>query len=168
MDSAAAARAHEEEVQTYVHSQAHLLNKSSYNPLPTELPPPIAALSALGDMHVVVLIGLPEVGKPFLAKRMRQYLRFFHGADCALFDICENLDYPSVDESSAALSARISEWMLRNGGASNVPLGSPLLGDGESAPTYKGQKAVDSGRCAIVYGSDTYRAFEQKLSLIHI
>lgn len=155
-----------DEVQSYVQSQAHLLNKSEYNPLPTELPPPIAALSALGDMHVVVLIGLPEVGKPFLAKRMRQYLRFFHGADCALFDICEDQDYPNVELSSKALSKRIAEWMLRKGGPQEITAGSPLLdGEGKAAtPAYKGQKAVDSGRCAIVYGSNSFKAFEEKWS----
>lgn len=86
----------------------------------------------------------------------------------AVFDICEKLDSPSIEESSAALSERISDWMLRKGepGAvqvGQVPIGSPLLG-GESTPAYKGQKAVDSGRCAIVYGSDTFRAFEEKWS----
>lgn len=63
-------------VPGYTKSQAHLLVQSEHNPLPTEVPPPISALSGNhGDKHVVVLIGMPEVGKPFLAKRMRQYAR---------------------------------------------------------------------------------------------
>ena len=111
----------------YAKSQAHLLMKSEHNPNPTELPPPIAALGGnQGDMHVVVLIGMPEVGKPFLAKRMRQYLRFFHGADCALFDIAAHTpradpsDKGTVDRNAQRLSASIASWML-NGGQQPVP-----------------------------------------------
>ncbi|KAJ1621148.1 histidine phosphatase superfamily [Pavlovales sp. CCMP2436] len=152
----------------YAKSQEHLLVQSEHNPLPTELPPPIAALGGnQGDMHVVVLIGLPEVGKPFLAKRMRQYLRFFHGADCELFDICDQMPTESVDTNSAVLTKTISDWMQFKSRCPLPPPPPPAGCDGEAAEAagvYKGQKAVDSGRCAIVYGSNSVSAFEEKWS----
>ena len=72
----------------YVSSQAHLLKPSEYNPMPTAVPPPISANSGtLGVRHVLFIIGLPERGKPFIARRLKNYLSFFHGADVQLFDI---------------------------------------------------------------------------------
>jgi hypothetical protein len=155
------------EQPAFARSQEHLLKQSVHNPLPTELPPPIAALGGnQGDQHVVVLLGQPEVGKPFLAKRMRQYLRFFHGADVALFDINDHIHAGGVDEGGAALSRQIGQWLLhREDGVAVQPPPSPMLSDGSGEPTvYKGQKAVDSGRCAIVYPSHTANAFEEKWS----
>mmetsp|Transcript_7714 Transcript_7714/g.22536 ORF Transcript_7714/g.22536 Transcript_7714/m.22536 type:complete len:558 (+) Transcript_7714:24-1697(+) len=174
----------------YAKSQEHLLRQSDHNPLPTEVPPPIAALGGNhGDMHVVVLIGLPEVGKPFLAKRMRQYLRFFHGADCRLFDICEHLTPESegvakdVDDNAEVLTQTITRWILKREAreissgdvmqSERIVVGSgvppAVAADGDHADESfrsqnRGQKVVDSGRCAIVYGSDTFRAFKEKWS----
>ena len=56
--------------------------------MPTAVPPPIAATSGtLGVRHVFCLIGLPERGKPFIARRLEAYLSFFHGAEVMLFDL---------------------------------------------------------------------------------
>mmetsp|Transcript_10618 Transcript_10618/g.36036 ORF Transcript_10618/g.36036 Transcript_10618/m.36036 type:complete len:522 (+) Transcript_10618:40-1605(+) len=142
-------------------SVEHILRESAYNPQPTLVPPPIAALGGnQGDMHVVVIIGLPEVGKPFLAQRMNQYLRFFHGADCKLFDVCEFIsDDDDVDESARALSARVRKWI--RGARSD---GEGKAAEGVDGDVYRGQKVVDSGRCAILYGSDSYAAFGHKWS----
>ena len=52
------------------------------------MPPPISANSGtLGVRHVLFIIGLPERGKPFIARRLKNYLSFFHGADVQLFEI---------------------------------------------------------------------------------
>lgn len=77
-------------LSAYVASQSHLLKATQDNPLPTAVPPPIAAVAGLlGVRHVLCLIGLPERGKPFIAHRLSKYLSFFHGAEVKLFDINE-------------------------------------------------------------------------------
>jgi hypothetical protein len=77
-------------LSAYVASQSHLLKATHDNPLPTAVPPPIAAVAGLlGVRHVLCLIGLPERGKPFIAHRLSKYLSFFHGAEVKLFDINE-------------------------------------------------------------------------------
>jgi len=74
----------------YVASQAHLLKPTTENPLPTAVPPPNAALAGLlGVRHVLVIVGLPERGKCFIAQRLSAYLYFFHGAEVKLFDVAE-------------------------------------------------------------------------------
>jgi hypothetical protein len=80
-------REHED---VYVRSQAHLLKPTTDNPLPTAVPPPAAALAGLlGVRHVLVIVGLPERGKCFIAQRLSKYLYFFHGAEVKLFDVAE-------------------------------------------------------------------------------
>jgi hypothetical protein len=72
----------------FVQSQEHLLQANEYNPEPTTMPPPTAGLAgAIGERHVVSFIGLPARGKQFMAERLNRYLRFFHGAQCEIFDI---------------------------------------------------------------------------------
>ena len=74
----------------FLSSQAHLLKPTTDNPLPTAVPPPIAATAGtLGVRHVLCLIGLPERGKPFIAGRLQAYLSFFHGAEVKLFNISQ-------------------------------------------------------------------------------
>ena len=77
-----AANASSGALAAYVASQTHLLKPTTENPLPTAVPPPISAVAGLlGVRHVLVLIGLPERGKPFIAERLANYLSFFHGAE---------------------------------------------------------------------------------------
>ena len=91
----------------YVSSQAHLLKPSDYNPMPTAVPPPISANSGtLGVRHVLFIIGLPERGKPFIARRLKNYLSFFHGADVQLFDISAYAQR-SDDEPGSDANARL-------------------------------------------------------------
>ena len=91
----------------YVSSQAHLLQPSDYNPMPTAVPPPISANSGtLGVRHVLFIIGLPERGKPFIARRLKNYLSFFHGADVQLFDISAYAQR-SDDEPGSDANARL-------------------------------------------------------------
>lgn len=83
----------------FVTSQAHLLKPTQENPLPTAVPPPIAATAGtLGVRHVLVLIGLPERGKPFIAGRLHAYLSFFHGAEVKRFNINDYAKHPAGTE----------------------------------------------------------------------
>lgn len=90
----------------YVASQAHLLKPTVENPLPTAVPPPTAALSGMiGVRHVLVIVGLPERGKCFLAQRLSKYLYFFHGAEVKLFDVAECARSDSPGRSRAVTAA---------------------------------------------------------------
>ena len=81
----------------YVASQEHLLQPTEDNPMPTAVPPPIAAHSGtLGVRHVFMMMGLPERGKPFIARRLEAYLSFFHGAETKLFDLTEYQTKPGL------------------------------------------------------------------------
>ena len=93
------------DASVYVSSQAHLLKPTQDNPLPTAVPPPIAATAGtLGVRHVLCLIGLPERGKPFIAGRLEAYLSFFHGAEVRRFNI--------NDYAKGAAGARsFGEWV---------------------------------------------------------
>jgi len=105
----------------YVSSQAHLLQPSDYNPMPTAVPPPISANSGtLGVRHVLFIIGLPERGKPFIARRLKNYLSFFHGADVQLFDISayaqRSDDEPGSDANARLLLDELKAFMDREAG----------------------------------------------------
>jgi len=87
----------------YVKSQEHLLRPTSENPLPTSVPPPSAGMAGLiGVRHVLIVIGLPERGKCFIAQRLSKYLYFFHGAEVKLFDVAEYMGCQPVDIGHAA------------------------------------------------------------------
>merc|ERR1712028_199240 len=80
-------------------SQRHLLQRSDTNPAPNVVPPPIGPLAGnIGVRQLVCFIGLPYRGKPFVAHRLAQYLSFFHGTMCRLFDVNE---YMSGDSTEA-------------------------------------------------------------------
>ena len=100
----------------YVSSQAHLLKPSDYNPMPTAVPPPISANSGtLGVRHVLFIIGLPERGKPFIARRLKNYLSFFHWADVQLFDIsayaARSGEEPGSDANARLLLDELKAFM---------------------------------------------------------
>mgnify|MGYP000312210944 CR=1 FL=1 len=64
------------------------LQAQAENPTPQRIhPPPDAVAGARGDKLCLVMKGLPARGKTFIARRIRQYLRFFHGAKCELFNV---------------------------------------------------------------------------------
>ena len=103
------------EIDSYVQSQAHLLKATENNPLPTAVPPPIAANSGtLGVRHVLCVIGLPERGKPYIARRLQSYLSFFHGADVQTYNLS---DYqkgpPGCDENAYLLLADLRTFMSK-------------------------------------------------------
>ncbi|GBG35017.1 6-phosphofructo-2-kinase/fructose-2,6-bisphosphatase [Hondaea fermentalgiana] len=53
-------------------------------------PEPQAEMPTLynnGDKYVIALVGLPATGKTYLARRLSQYLQFFHGSDTKVFNV---------------------------------------------------------------------------------
>lgn len=123
----------------YVQSQSHLLKATSDNPLPTAVPPPIAAVAGLlGVRHVLCLIGLPERGKPFIAQRLSKYLSFFHGAEVKLFDVNEVMDRaggpPGSDHNAMFMFEEIKAFMNATSSAADRNMTVPRAGSGRSAP----------------------------------
>ena len=58
------------------------------NPTPQSIPPPVFGDQGnIGEKHVLVMVGLPARGKTHMAKRLCQYLRFFHGARTQVFNV---------------------------------------------------------------------------------
>lgn len=58
------------------------------NPTPQSVPPPtFGDQGNIGEKHVLVMVGLPARGKTHMAKRLCQYLRFFHGARTQVFNV---------------------------------------------------------------------------------
>lgn len=58
------------------------------NPTPQETAPPTTTLSGTnGDRLVLVMVGLPARGKTYIARRLCQFLSFFHGATCKVFNV---------------------------------------------------------------------------------
>jgi len=124
----------------YVQSQKHLLKATDHNPQPTLLPPPAAALSAIGrhERLVASFIGLPLRGKGYMAQRLKQYLEFFHGVEVAMFDICQFTE-PGGDQR-----------LLRS-------MGDFFAGgeqDSQNTHAHQAEQSV-KGRFAILYTKDT-------------
>jgi len=149
-----------------VDSQRHLLKPTDHNPQPNDLPPPIAALAGnLGERHVIVIIGLPCVGKTFTASRIQRYLRSFHGADCRRFDVCEyerqqeNIEQREesfiggedgdTDRAEGRLLRDVHHFLGEEDTAAEVHMKVEV---GELDDVRK--KHVDSGRVAVIYASD--------------
>ena len=103
------------EIDPYVRSQEHLLQATENNPLPTAVPPPIAAnAGTLGVRHVLCVIGLPERGKPYIARRLQAYLSFFHGADVHIYNLSDyQKGEPGCDENADALLADLRQFMSK-------------------------------------------------------
>lgn len=60
------------------------------NPKPQSIAPPVYGdQGIIGEKHVLVMVGLPARGKTHMAKRLCQYLRFFHGANTRVFNVGE-------------------------------------------------------------------------------
>lgn len=106
-------------------SQSHLLKPTAHNPLPTAVPPPTSAnAGTLGVRHVLCIIGLPERGKPYIARRLSAYLSFFHGAEVQVFNIVDYQRGPAgCDENAQGLLADLRKFMGRRNSAAaqNMP-----------------------------------------------
>ncbi|KAH8095961.1 6-phosphofructo-2-kinase [Aureococcus anophagefferens] len=145
--------------KNYVKSQEHLLSASTRNPEPTMMPPPVAGLAgALGDRHVICFIGLPARGKQFMAERLCRYLKFFHGAQCEIFDLAKP-EYGSDVELGDALSAYLEE---EDATATTQLIRSMEGIDDDSLDRLK--KNVDSGKIAILDTSDGFSTLSRAWS----
>ena len=159
----------------YAKSQEDLLRAQSYNPAPTTVPPPIAALAGnIGERHVLVFIGLPLRGKRTIALRLKRYLRFFHGARCRAFDVASS----SSAASGRSISSQLREF-LTDGGATTTTEHATKDEDGSVRRRHTDRlreeygidtfsdanaKHVDSGRVAVVYSSDASKTFYETWS----
>ena len=140
------------EMEFCVRSQEHLLKSTEDNPMPTAVPPPIAAnAGTLGVRHVLCVIGLPERGKPYIARRLQAYLSFFHGAEVRIFNL---RDYevgpaPGCDENADALLADMRSFMHKehSAAASNMSVERTASKDygGEAASSHAKLSADDTG-----------------------
>jgi len=135
--------------RVFVKSQAHLLKNSDYNPLPTAVPPPIAAVAGtLGVRHVLSLIGLPQRGKPFIAKRLKSYLSFFHGAEVALFDVSSYAERSGApagsDENAQLLLDELKEFMEEKSSQAGMNMDvSSSRGNGSDGDTMSDERGSD-------------------------
>jgi len=138
--------------KNFVRSQEHLLQRSDYNPEPTTMPPPTAGLAgAIGERHVICFVGLPARGKQFMAERLCRYLKFFHGAQCEIFDLA-NERY-GTDES---VGDAITGYLEEEDETATTQLLRSLEGiDDDSLDRLK--KNVDSGKIAIIDTSDAFK-----------
>ena len=160
------------EITPFVDSQAHLLHATENNPLPTAVPPPISAnAGTLGVRHVLCVIGLPERGKPYIAKRLQAYLSFFHGAEVQVFNLTDYERGPTgCDENADALLEDMRKFMSKQNAAaaSNMSVAKAQNGgDAEEAlvdEKDKRRKNVDSGKVAIIMSTDSHRSFKEKWS----
>ena len=169
------------ETLVYEESKAHLLKPTSNNPMPTAVPPPIAATAGtLGVRHVLIIIGLPERGKPFIARRLERYLSFFHGAEVRLFDISK---YARLEGAGAAGSEANAEHLLadmkkffspqNSTAARNMNAARRSVDPAATAADFDQQlidendrrrKNVDSGRVGIIFSTDSFGSFKERWS----
>lgn len=64
------------------------LKEAVDNPTPQISAAPSTVLNGSnGDRLVLVMVGLPARGKTYIARRISQYLSFFHGATCRVFNV---------------------------------------------------------------------------------
>ena len=69
-------------------TRASFVLDAESNPTPQSIPPPVFGDQGnIGEKHVLVMVGLPARGKTHMAKRLCQYLRFFHGARTQVFNV---------------------------------------------------------------------------------
>ncbi|KAJ8603535.1 hypothetical protein CTAYLR_004868 [Chrysophaeum taylorii] len=136
----------------FVKSQEHLLQSSEYNPEPTTMPPPSAGLAgAIGERHVISFVGMPARGKQFMAERLCRYLKFFHGAQCRIFDLADEKFNSDQDLGDA-----LSKYLEEEDETATTQLLRSLEGiDEDSLDRLK--KNVDSGKIAILDTSDAFK-----------
>jgi len=157
------------DASVYVSSQAHLLKPTQDNPLPTAVPPPIAATAGtLGVRHVLCLIGLPERGKPFIAGRLEAYLSFFHGAEVRRFNINDySKGTAGSDENADALLTDLRAFMgsMSKVAGRNMDQAKACQEDSELIDANDTRrKNVDSGKVAIIFCTDSVVTFKERWS----
>jgi len=134
------------------------------NPTPQTIPPPIYGDQGnIGEKHVLVMVGLPARGKTHMAKRLCQYLRFFHGANTKVFNVGEyrrkvygagtmtHVLFDSQHEKEREVLARAAmkdmiDFLFQ-----------------EDSVSYLEQRGADSGRVAIFDATNSTKARRQWL-----
>ena len=131
------------------------------NPTPQSIPPPVFGDQGnIGEKHVLVMVGLPARGKTHMAKRLCQYLRFFHGARTQVFNVgsyrrrmmpkkADSKFFDQKDERSEALRKSFARAALKDM--------IDFLFQEDNA-SYLEQRGADSGRVAIFDATNTTRA----------
>eukprot|EP00928_Gymnodinium_smaydae_P054864 TRINITY_DN38562_c0_g1_i1.p1 TRINITY_DN38562_c0_g1~~TRINITY_DN38562_c0_g1_i1.p1 ORF type:complete len:594 (+),score=117.01 TRINITY_DN38562_c0_g1_i1:57-1838(+) len=126
----------------FVESQLHLVEPTEVNPLPTPVPPPIAGLAShfLRHHQLGYIFGHPLAGKTYSAQRLKEYLRFFHGATVTIFDVNSYLE---ADNGEADLLRDMHDFFYGEDDGCEEDPGSPN--------SVKSAKNVRVGKYALLY-----------------
>ena len=131
------------------------------NPTPQSVAPPVFGdLGNIGEKHVLVMVGLPARGKTHMAKRLSQYLRFFHGARTQVFNVGtyrrrmmpKKADAEFFDQHDAR-----SEALRKSFARAALKDMIDFLFQ-EDNVSYLEQRGFDSGRVAIYDATNTTRS----------
>ena len=131
------------------------------NPTPQSVVPPVFGdLGNIGEKHVLVMVGLPARGKTHMAKRLSQYLRFFHGARTQVFNVgtyrrrmmSKKADAQFFDQHDAR-----SEALRKSFARAALKDMIDFLFQ-EDNVSYLEQRGFDSGRVAIYDATNTTRS----------
>ena len=131
------------------------------NPTPQSVAPPVFGdLGNIGEKHVLVMVGLPARGKTHMAKRLSQYLRFFHGARTQVFNVgtyrrrmmSKKADAQFFDQHDAQ-----SEALRKSFARAALKDMIDFLFQ-EDNVSYLEQRGFDSGRVAIYDATNTTRS----------
>ena len=127
------------------------------NPTPQSIPPPkYGDQGIIGEKHVLVMVGLPARGKTHMAKRLCQYLRFFHGANTRVFNVGEY-------RRKFAGAGQTSDYFANDNKAVRMKFAQAALKDmvdflfQEDSMSFLEQRGVDSGRVAIFDATNSTR-----------
>ena len=127
------------------------------NPTPQSIPPPkYGDQGIIGEKHVLVMVGLPARGKTHMAKRLCQYLRFFHGANTRVFNVGEY-------RRKFAGAGQTSDYFASDNKAVRMKFAQAALKDmidflfQEDSMSFLEQRGVDSGRVAIFDATNSTR-----------
>lgn len=127
------------------------------NPTPQSIPPPkYGDQGIIGEKHVLVMVGLPARGKTHMAKRLCQYLRFFHGANTRVFNVGEY-------RRRFAGAGQKADYFKRENKEQRMQFAREALKDmidflfQEDSMSFLEQRGVDSGRVAIFDATNSTR-----------
>ena len=127
------------------------------NPTPQSIPPPkYGDQGIIGEKHVLVMVGLPARGKTHMAKRLCQYLRFFHGANTRVFNVGEyRRRFAGAGQKADYFKRENKEQRMRFAREALKDLVDFLFK--EDSMSFLEQRGVDSGRVAIFDATNSTR-----------
>jgi adenylate kinase family enzyme len=138
------------------------------NPTPQSIPPPVFGDQGnIGEKHVLVMVGLPARGKTHMAKRLCQYLRFFHGARTQVFNVgsYRRKMMPKRADATFFNTKNEESERLRMGFARAALKDMIDFLFQEDNVSYLEQRGFDSGRVAIFDATNTTRARREWIRL---